>query len=233
VGLGWRAELLELADRILPNSEAEAAQLVRLFGVDRRRLAVVPNGVDERFAAAGPELFHELSSGEDFVLYAGRIEPRKNVLGLVRASRELGLRLVVLGDGVPGHEGYRRECVRIGGQAVSWWPRMDHEDPRLASAYAAARVFALVSWFETPGLSALEAALAGSRVVVTPFGSTREYFGDRVLYARPDRPHELQRRLASAWERPADPALSRHVAEHFTWPVVARRTAEAYAHIAA
>ncbi len=36
--------------------------------------------------------------------------------------------------------------------------RLDHDDPLLASAYAAARVFALPSWFETPGLAALEAA---------------------------------------------------------------------------
>ena len=227
VGLGWRAELLALADRILPNSEAEAAQLVRLFGVDRRRVAVVPNGVDERFAAAGPELFRSLFGGEAFALYVGRIEPRKNLLGLVRAARRLGLRLVVVGEAVPGHGGYRRACEEAGGRLVSWWPRMDHDDPHLASAYAAARVFALVSWFETPGLAALEAALAGCRVVVTPFGSTREYLGDRVGYARPDRPREIERELAQAWDRPADPALARHIAEHYTWPVVARRTAEA------
>ena len=46
-------------------------------------------------------------------------------------------------------------------------------------------MFALPSWFETPGLAALEAALAGCSVVITPFGSTREYFGDLVEYARP------------------------------------------------
>ena len=31
--------------------------------------------------------------------------------------------------------------------------RLDHHDPLLTSAYAAARVFALPSWFETPGLA--------------------------------------------------------------------------------
>ena len=57
----------------------------------------------------------------------------------------------------------------------------------LASAYAAARVFALPSWFETPGLAALEAGLAGCAVAITPYGSTRDYFGDlrAVCPARP------------------------------------------------
>ena len=40
-------------------------------------------------------------------------------------------------------------------------------------------------------VSALEAALAGCAVVVTPYGSTREYFGDRVRYARPGRIDEI------------------------------------------
>ena len=84
----------------------------------------------------------------------------------------------------------------------------------LASAYAAARVLALPSWFETPGLAALEAALAGCAVVVTPFGCTREYFGDRVEYARPDRPAEIGRAILRAWRD--GPAL---------WPCGARRLA--------
>ena len=77
-----------------------------------------------------------------------------------------------------------------------WLGRLEHDDPLLASAYAAARVFALPSWFETPGLAALEAALAGCAVVITPFGSTREYFGELVEYARPGRPGEIDQALA-------------------------------------
>ena len=83
----WRRELLDRADAILPNSRVEGSQLVRLFGVDANRVHVVPNGVDARFADAAPDLFHEGCGTDDFILYVGRIEPRKNVLGLVRAAR--------------------------------------------------------------------------------------------------------------------------------------------------
>ncbi len=192
----WRRDLLRLADAILPNSEAEGEQLVRWFGADPSRIRPVPNGVEERFARADASAFHALHGPGEFVLYVGRIEPRKNVLGLVEGVRAAGLPLVVIGDALPGYEAYAADCKRAGSGFTRWLPRVDHDDPLLESAYAAARVLALPSWFETPGLVALEAAMAGTAVVVTPHGCTREYFGERVGYARPDRPSEIARAIS-------------------------------------
>jgi len=42
----------------------------------------------------------------------------------------------------------------------------------LASAYAACDVFVLPSMFETPGIAALEAGLAGAKIVITKYGGT-------------------------------------------------------------
>jgi glycosyltransferase involved in cell wall biosynthesis len=228
----WRRALLGLADAILPNSQAEARQLVRLFGADPRALRVVPNGVDGRFARAEPSAFRAAVGLEDFVLYVGRVEPRKNVLGLIRGLRGRGLPLVVIGDVVPGHEAYGAACRREGGSSVVWRPRVEHDDPLLGSAYAAARVFALPSWFETPGLAALEAALAGVAVVITPLGCTREYFGDAAVYARPDRPSEIGRGIERARRQGPDPGLAARIGARCLWPEVARRTAEAYDQVA-
>ena len=225
---GWRRSLLGLADAILPNSRAEGEQLARLFGADRGKVTVVPNGVDPRFAQADPSAHREAHGHGDFVLYVGRIEPRKNVLGLIRGARWARLPLVIVGDPVPGHEAYAAACRREADASTLWLPRMDHDDPRLASAYAACRVFALPSWFETPGLAALEAGLAGRPVVVTPLGCTREYFGAMARYARPDRPLEIGRALAEAWEDGPDPGLAPHIRGHYLWADAARATAEVY-----
>ena len=175
----WRDELVRLADVILPNSRAEADQIIRLFRAPADGVCVVPNGVDPRFRGAGARLVPvDPRSRLEFVLYAGRIEPRKNVLGLLLAARRAGTPVVLIGDAPPGHEAYHEACRRAGRGIAAWYRGVDHDDPLLASALAAARVFALPSWFETPGLAALEAALASTAVVVTPLGSTREYFGD-------------------------------------------------------
>lgn len=228
----WRRNLLRLAEAVLPNSHAEGRQLVRLFAADPRRLQVIPNGVDPRFARADSALFRARHGDGDFVLYVGRIEPRKNVLGLARAVRALGWTLTAIGGAPPGRERYADACRAAAGNAGRWLGAVGHDDPILASAYAAARVVALPSWFETPGLAALEGALAGSAVVVTPFGGAAEYFGSMVEYARPGRPAELARALTRAWERGPNPGLAGHVAARFLWSRVARRTAEVYDQVA-
>jgi glycosyltransferase involved in cell wall biosynthesis len=229
---GWRRELLLYCDRICPNSHAEAGQLRSLFGVDPSRFAVIPNGVLSKFREASPALFRRRFGGGDFVLFVGRVEPRKNTLLLIRAVRSLGLHLVILGTAPPEFSFYLKRCQVAGGDAVSWLPAVDHEASLLASAYKAARVLALPSWFETPGLAALEAALAGTAVVITPFGSTREYFGDRVVYARPDSPGEIKKAIERGWSEGPDPRLAGFVAAHYLWPLVAERTAEVYDQVA-
>jgi len=224
----WRRELLRLADLVLPNSRSEATQLVRLFGVARERIRVVPNGVLPAAGVASPKLFRERWPGGPFVLSVGRIEPRKNTLGLIRALGPLELPLVLIGEAPPRHRRYEHECRRAGGDGLVWLGRLDHHDPLLASAYAAARVFALPSWFETPGLAALEAALAGCPIVITPFGSTREYFGDHVEYARPDRVAEIRQAVSKCWDDGPDPRLARLIVNRYLWPTVAQITAEVY-----
>lgn len=229
---GWRRELLTSADAVLPNSPSEAIQLTRLFGVDRKKVWVVPNGVHPAMSAVGPEPFRRQFGDRPFVLSVGRIEPRKNALGLIRAVRLLDLHLVMIGQAPPQNQDYARECRRAGGNAVSWLGQLDHHDPLLASAYAAARVFALPSWFETPGLAALEAALCGCPVVVTPYGSTHDYFGELAEYARPHRIAEIARAVRRCWDRGPDPRLAGLIADRYLWSTVAQKTAEVYDQVA-
>jgi glycosyltransferase involved in cell wall biosynthesis len=228
----WRRNLLKLCARILPNSQSEAQQLKELFGVDPRRITVVPNGVQDGFRRSSPWLFRERYRIGDFVLFVGRVEPRKNTLGLIRAARSLRLPLVIVGDAPLAWSSYLKQCLDAGGDRVCWLGKLVHEDPLLASAYAAARVFALPSWFETPGLAALEAALAGAAVVITPLGSTQEYFGHRVEYCRPDRADEIASAILRSWSRGPNPGLADYVASNYLWPEVAKRTAEVYDQVA-
>jgi glycosyltransferase involved in cell wall biosynthesis len=225
---GWRRELLMLSDAILPNSRAEGEQLIKLFAVPAEKIHFVPNGVSAHFGQADPELFRSKYGDQEFILFVGRVEPRKNPLGLIRAAQRLGLHTVIIGDAPPAADDYAAECRREGGREVTWLRGIDHHAPLLASAYAAATVFALPSWFETPGLAALEAALAGCPVVITPYGSAREYFGDLATYARPHRREEIAQALQTSWQQGRNSRLSGFVASRYLWPVVAQRTAEIY-----
>jgi len=224
----WRRRLYHAVDRLLPNSQAEAEQLVGYYGVPAERIDVVPNGTDPRFARGDAEPFARLVGGRGFVLCPGRIEPRKNQLGLIRAMRGAGVPMVVLGDAVPGHASYGAACRRAADRNVRFVRALRHDDPLLASAYAACGCLALASWFETPGLVALEAAASGVPLVLPRGGCAAEYFGDLAEYVRPHDGAGIRRAVLAALRRRRDPRLAEHVLANFTWDAAARATCQAY-----
>jgi len=224
----WRRQLYCVADLLLPNSQAEADQLIHLYGVDPRKIHVVPNGAPARFAQATPEPFIDRFGISDFVLVPGRIEPRKNQLRLLASLRGTGLPVVVLGDPVPQHAGYTAHCRRAADRQVRFISRIDPGDPLLASAFAAARCLVLASHFETPGLVALEAALQGLPLVLPRNGSAREYFGPLATYVDPRDSVELRSSVLRAFSQSRSPQLAQLVQQNFTWQRIAELTQAAY-----
>jgi glycosyltransferase involved in cell wall biosynthesis len=224
----WRRRLYQGVDLLLPNSQAEAEQLVKLFGVPAGRIHVVTNGADSGFRTADPEPFARRVGGPGFVLCAGRIEPRKNQRALLRALRGSGHRVVLVGGVVPGHKAYLAECRRAADDRVQFVGPLEHDDPLLASAYAACGCLTLCSWYETPGLAALEAGMSGAPLVLPERGSAREYFGPYAQYVRPGDLRGIRRAVDESLRRGRSAGLAEHVAENFSWAAAARVTVEAY-----
>ncbi len=223
-----RRKLLVCSDLIFPNSQIELKQIHRLFAVAESKMRVVPNGVDRTFLDADPTLFQNQVMKDPFILGVGRIEPRKNQLNLIRAVKRLDKKLFLIGSPVSGYESYFEKCREEGKGFTTFLPTMKHEDPLLRSAYAACDLFVLQGWFETPGLAALEAALAGARVLVTRGGSTREYFEDFVDYLNPSSVKDIAAKIEKNLTRPKNTALKDHVLRHFTWEQTAKATARYY-----
>lgn len=224
----WRRKLYDAADVLLPNSQAEAEQLIRLFGIPAAKIRVVPNGFDGRFALGDANQFTRRFKLRDFALCVGRIEPRKNQLNLIRALRGTGQPLVLLGDVVPGHEAYAAACRQAADADVHFLGAIAHDDPLLASAYAACRCLALVGWYETPGLAALEAAATGTPLVLPQGGCAAEYFGPHAEYVPPHDLKQIRAAVLAAALRPRSEELSQLVAGSFTWSQVAAATHAAY-----
>ena len=218
------AVVMEMADLLLPNSEAERDLLARNFGVAEEQCRVVPNAVEERFFEATPDDFVREHRVGDFVLCVGRIELRKNQYALLAALEDSDLPLVLIGPAMD--EAYLERCRSRATPRVTFIPALPHE--LLPSAYAAARVHVLPSWYDTPGLVSLEAAAAGCNIVSTDRGSAREYFGDLAWYCSPDDVDSIRRAVTAAWDTPRSDGAARHVREGYTWAVAARTTLEAY-----
>ena len=139
--------------------------------------------------------------------------------------------LVIIGQPPLEHLKYDQECRKVAESGhVRFAGPLSKEDPLLASAMSNARVFALPSWFETPGLAALEAAALGTPVVITRRGSTNDYFGESAIYCDPAQPSTVKTAIESAWHKP--PAgrkqLSERIQKEWTWTEVARITEGIY-----
>jgi glycosyltransferase involved in cell wall biosynthesis len=215
-------ELLESASVLLPNSRAEQEQIESRFGV-RRPTVVVPNAADT--GVFGP-LAPPPALPRSGVLCVGRIEPRKNQLALIQALRGTGVPLTLVGQSGRFSNVYYRRCQRAADATVCF---VGAQPPaELRRFYHAARVHACVSWYETPGLASLEAALCGCALVLTPGGCTREYFGGDAAYAEPDDPATIRAAVEQALARGPAAGLVERVAREYTWDAAAQKTAEAY-----
>jgi len=222
---GWRRlqrYVVSAASCLLPNSATELELLRREFGPLSCPAVVVPNGVNPGFwdAVEGAE------GDRGGVACVGRIEPRKNQLRLVMALRGTDYSLSLVGQPAPNHRTYLARALRCGGKRVRWLPGLDRAEVR--EILARARVHALPSWFETPGLASLEAAAAGCAVVVSDRGSTREYFGDGAHYCDPRDVASIRDAVARAYDSPPPASLRKRVLEDFTWDKAAQRTLRAY-----
>ncbi len=227
-------KVLALADRILLVHEDEELWLSQDFGFRGGvQTRVVPVAVHAHLPA-GP--LPTCPFGErDFVFCAGRIEPLKNSLSVLRAASNLGLPVAFAGA-LPGarHALYgarmRRELRGHGDQRARWLGELPYE--QLRGLMAQARVHVLASWTEVVGRVSLEAALAGAAVVASDTGHAARYLGrdsEGVFLFDPERVGDLERALDEAWRRGAAPGgeLVFRVRERFTWEVVAPAFLEA------
>jgi glycosyltransferase involved in cell wall biosynthesis len=209
------------ADLLLPNAQGEADAIRADFGVTPP-VVVIPNGVD-------PARFTVTTDGRPRagILFVGRIEPHKNQLGLINAMKGSGVALTICGPDHPHHAEYADRCRRQG----DGWVRFTGfvPDEQLADLYASAKVHVLPTWFETTGLSSLEAALSGCSIVTTSRGHAREYFGELARYCDPADPSSIRNAVTAALAEPAQPAgLRQRILDRYTWDHVAHATLEAY-----
>jgi glycosyltransferase involved in cell wall biosynthesis len=209
---------------LLPNSISEYQRLVRKYQVPNRFMKIV-NAIDrETFA------MDVAANGDykDHVLCVGRIEGRKNQLNLIKAMVGSNLSLTIIGKPSPNHMRYFQDCKRIVSQNQNMQiiEHIDHED--LASIYKAAKVHVLPSWFETTGLSSLEAAIMDCNIVITKKGDAEEYFGDLAYYCEPDDLSTIRRAVEQAFAQPVNKSLSALVLEEYTWEKSAEQTLKGY-----
>jgi glycosyltransferase involved in cell wall biosynthesis len=221
---GQRRSILEILDKaqmILPNSESEYQRVMKAYP-SKVKYSVVPNGID-------PKLFqydNSIVKDDNLVLCVARIEGIKNQLNLIKALNNTRFQLMLIGAHSPNQQAYYNECKNIAAANIQFIDHLPQQE--LVAYYQKARVHVLPSWFETTGLSSLEAAAMGCNLMITDKGDTREYFEDQVTYCDPANPESILAAVEHASATAYDPRLREKILKKYTWAQAAYCTYHAY-----
>lgn len=178
-GIAYRVYARNLAkyDRVIIFSETQK-ELLSAYGVDPKRVVVLPNGVDTRTYSPGPSDFKNSVGAEQIVTYIGRIDGEKQVETLIQAFLSLRLdprtKLVIAGNGTL----FRPLKARYGRQPqILFLGYVSDLETKLA-LLRATDVWVLPSLAEGLSLALLEAMACGVPIVATDAGADGEALGD-------------------------------------------------------
>jgi glycosyltransferase involved in cell wall biosynthesis len=249
--------LVRRVDRVIATCPAEERILVRDYGADVARVSMIPLAVDtERFrpmaqGEARQQIEADLPADGPLIVYVGRLLPRKDIRNVVRAlallNRESAagtapVRLIIVGgDGRTPNPAATPEIGELGRIADDLGMRQfvhftgKRQQEELRTYYAAGDVVVTTPWYEPFGLTPLEAMACGRPVIGSAVGgitfTVRD--GETGLLVPPRDPAALAARLRELLNDDSRRArmgecARRRVERQFTWPSIARRTADLY-----
>lgn len=184
------------------------------------------------------ETTRRLGLDDDFLLFVGTIEPRKNLLTLLRAfenvlkKTSLRPQLVIAGEeGWLTGELFDYLKARDFGDRLRWTGYVSDAD--LCALYSACRVFVYPSIYEGFGLPPLEAMACGAPVISSRIPSIAEVLGDAARLVSPLDADALGQSIIELWgdsdkRRRLSEAGQTRAAE-FSWERTARLTRDVYA----
>lgn len=221
---------LKLSNIVLVQTEAEANDLMNTYGV-KIKYAKVPNGVGDQFI--NPEDLKNLFEFKDYIVCVGRIEPRKNQLSIIQAvetfreANKLDTKLVFIGKkSTKRHLEYilrfnkkMKEC--------DWIRHIENvEYSKMPSVYHFAKVCVSASWFETTGLTSLEAIFCGANAVASG-DRAREYLGESASYCSPESIDSIVKAITQEYYAKR-PLVDDFMLKEYTWENAAKETKKIY-----
>jgi glycosyltransferase involved in cell wall biosynthesis len=183
------------ADYFFTVSQHSKNEMINYLHIDADRITVVHNGISlSEFTPAGK------NEKEDFLLFVGTLQPRKNLVNIVRAfsliAGTIDDSLVIVGG-----SGWKNSPLAELMESLEK-PVRDRivfkgyvDGDELARLYRRARLFVLPSLHEGFCLPILEAMASGTAVLTAPRTAIPEIFGDAAKYADPLSPEDIAAKM--------------------------------------
>ncbi|RJO59016.1 glycosyltransferase family 1 protein [Candidatus Parcubacteria bacterium] len=233
---------LRKADRIIAVSRSTAKDLKKLFNIKSQKVDVVYNGYDVEkipLKRSNQETLAKFKLPKRYVLFVGTLEPRKNVISLMRAFKMLLDKNPECRDAIlviAGQVGYHSEEVMqkildLGlKRNIRYLGYVSHNEKVELLKNCSAFVFP--SLYEGFGLPVLEALALGAPTITSPVSSMPEIAGRAAIFVDPLNLEALAKAMRDILEKPG---LAKKLstagqaqAKNFSWEVCARETMKVY-----
>ncbi len=182
---------IERADRIIVISNFIYEEAVNLFGFSKDRLKVIHCGFNNNvfnpfIPQGGQSVKSKYNLPDNFILFVGSIEPRKNLENLIHAYINLDkdirneFKIVIVGFKGWENKEFMNILNKYAVRYIGYVSEME-----LRELYTLATLFVFPSFYEGFGLPPLEAMACGCPVVVSNVASLPEVCGDAAYYVDP------------------------------------------------
>lgn len=194
------------ADKIIAISECTRQDIIRYFHTPEEKVEVIYQAIQPGFyTMQSPEsataIIRKYNLPQDYLLYVGAINSRKNLLGIVKAlsllPADMDIPLVVVGNG----RQYKDEVLKYAAQAglahrIILINNL-HDPKELQAFYQQARIFIYPSFYEGFGLPVTEALLSKVPVITSRLSSLPEAGGPDTCYVDPGNTEEMAHAIAT------------------------------------
>jgi glycosyltransferase involved in cell wall biosynthesis len=222
----------KFAHRILTVSNFSKGEIIEYLGVPGEKIDVIYNGIDEAFLDPDPGTRFDLP--ENYILYVGAMNPRKNIDHLIRSFRAFKTRwdhphqLVLIG---PGNKGvYKKFDIDALEESIvtpGFLPQSE-----LKYAYQNSDLFVYPSLYEGFGLPPLEAMACGAPVIASNTSSLPEILDSSAVLVDP---HDVDELSGKMHELLTDDTLRESLirrgkerSRRFTWERAAEELIESF-----
>ncbi|HBI17418.1 MAG: Glycosyl transferase group 1 [Candidatus Moranbacteria bacterium GW2011_GWF2_34_56] len=198
-------KLIAQASKILAVSRSTKEDLLSFYKIDPNKIEVIYNGISDelgRIDRNNPRLLEVKEKYKlpfKFILFLGTFEPRKNIIGIVKAyeilreekNNELDRYKLI----IAGSEGWKSKEIKENimnsrySDDILWIKFIENEDK--VYVYNLSSIFVYPSFFEGFGIPPLEAMKCGIPVIASNNSSLVEIIGEGGIIIDATRPDEL------------------------------------------
>ena len=197
------------SDHIVTVSEYSKNDIQQQYGIDAKKITVVYNGVNSIYApldeAVQKRTKETYSTGKEFFLFVGALNPRKNVNRLMKAfaifkrNTQSDFKLVIVGAKMFGNREmertyqqhpYKKDIIFTGRLAPK----------ELQKIYASAFALSYFPYFEGFGIPIAEAMACGIPVLTSNVTSMPEVGGKAALLADPYNESDMADKMTQLWK---------------------------------